>query len=90
VILIEFGHQRPANLRHLAKDPEPAEPGAHPHRRPHPQRERLRQGPAAPALRSAPAPARPLTSPPTSTRPAAPRAGGGARPPCCRPVPRPP
>ena len=61
VILIEFDHQRPANLRHLAKDPPGAHPRAHPHGGPHAERQRLRQGPAAPALRGSPA--RPLSPP---------------------------
>ena len=61
VILIEFDHQQPANLRHLAKDPPGAHPRAHPHGGPYAERKRLRQGPAAPALRGSPA--RPLSPP---------------------------
>ena len=53
VILIEFDHQVPANLRHLAKDPSGAEPAAHSRRGADAERQRLRQEPAAPALRAA-------------------------------------
>ena len=50
VILIEFDHQRPANLRHLAADPSKPIAAAHSRRRADAERQRLRQGSAAPAL----------------------------------------
>ena len=49
VILIEFDHQTPVALRR----PASARPTPHAHRRPHAERQRLRQGPAPPALREA-------------------------------------
>ena len=55
VVLIEFDHQRPIGLRHLL-DPNAADHAAHPHGGAHAQRQRLRQGPVAAALRAAPAP----------------------------------
>ena len=51
VILIEFDHQPPAGLRNLHDPQSPT--GAHPRGDPHAQRQRLRQGSAAPALRAA-------------------------------------
>ena len=50
VILIEFDHQRPANLAAPGKGSPAAHPRAHPRRGENPERQRLRQGPAAPAL----------------------------------------
>ena len=46
VVLIEFDHQ--SRGHHQINHPA-ADPGAHPHHRAHTQRQRLRQGPAAPA-----------------------------------------
>ena len=48
VILIEFDHQLPVGTTKI--DPaRPADAGAHPHHRADAERQRLRQGPAAPA-----------------------------------------
>jgi hypothetical protein len=54
VILIEFDHQRPANLRKFAKDPQCADTAAYSLRGAHTQRQRLWEGPAATALSDAP------------------------------------
>ena len=50
VILIEFDHQRPANLPPFAADPQDAHAAAHSLRRPHAEWQRLRQGSAPAAL----------------------------------------
>ncbi len=52
VILIEFDHQRPANLRHLTSESRRAAAAAHSCCRPHAERQRLRKGSAAAAPRS--------------------------------------
>ena len=52
VILIEFDHQPPANLRHLAADPK-SRTSSTSTRRAHAERQRLRQGSAAAALPAA-------------------------------------